>query len=97
MASFDLHLHTNWSYDAFSTVADYFRFAAAKSTTAIAITDHHLMDAYDEVLECAARFPEVPFFAGSEVSVNTPYGTMDIVCLNLPVKLTGELNCVFDI
>ena len=96
MSSFDLHLHTNWSYDAFSAVSDYFRFASAKSLRAIAFTDHHLMDAYDEVLECAVRFPEVPFFAGSEVTVNTPFGPMDIVCLNLPVKPTEELNRTFD-
>ena len=31
MAIFDLHLHTCWSYDAFSRPADYFRFAAEKN------------------------------------------------------------------
>ena len=25
MAVFDFHLHTHWSYDAFSAVEDYFR------------------------------------------------------------------------
>ena len=97
MASFDLHLHSNWSYDAFAPVNDFFRFAAQKNLRAIAVTDHHLMDAADEILQAAAKFPETGFFSGSEVSVSTPFGLTDLVCLNLPVKPTGKLNELFNI
>ena len=97
MASFDLHLHTNWSYDAFAGVEDYFRLAQEKKTRAIAITDHHLMDGYDEVLECAAKYPEVGYLSGSEISVNCEFGPIDLVCLNLPRRPTGELAKLFDL
>ncbi len=97
MASFDLHLHTEWSYDASAPVRDYFRIAKEKKCRAIAITDHHLMDAYEEVLESAAEFPEVGYLSGSEISVNCEFGPIDLVCLNLPRRPTPETEELFDI
>ena len=96
MSSYDLHLHTNWSYDAFTSVRDYFQFAQTKQTRAIAITDHHLMDGYDDVLAAAAEFPEVGYFSGSEISVYCEFGPIDLVCLNLPRRPTGELAELFE-
>ena len=96
MATYDLHLHTNWSYDAFSDVEDYFKLARKKSTRAIAITDHHLMDGYDQVLECAAKYPDVGYISGSEISVSCEFGAIDLVCLNLPRRLTPELETLFE-
>ncbi|MBR2641559.1 MAG: PHP domain-containing protein [Lentisphaeria bacterium] len=97
MASFDLHLHTHWSYDAFSAVEDYFRLAREKKTRAIAITDHHLMDGYNDVLSCAEKYPDVGYFSGAEITVNSPFGAVDLVCLNLPRRPEGELAGVFEI
>ncbi len=96
MSSFDLHLHTLWSYDAHTEVRDYFRFARKKHTRAIAITDHHLMDGYEDVSNAAAEFPEVGYFSGSEISVNCEFGPIDLVCLNLPRRPTPELEALFD-
>ena len=79
MANFDLHLHTHWSYDAFSAAEDYFRLAREKKTRAIAITDHHLMDGYGDVLACAEKYPEVGYIAGSEITVNCEFGAIEIV------------------
>ena len=91
MVSYDLHLHTEWSYDAFTRVSDYFKMARDKGTRAIAITDHHLMDAYGEVLEAAAEFPEIGYLSGGELTVHCDAGTYDLVCLNLPPRPTPEL------
>lgn len=97
MGSYDLHLHTEWSYDAASKVEDYFRFAEEKKCRAIAVTDHHLMDAYDEVLESAELHPEVAYFSGSEISVNCEFGPIDLVCLNLPRRPTPQTEELFNI
>ena len=95
MAVFDFHLHTCWSYDAFSSVEDYFRLAQEKKMRAIAITDHHLMDGYDEVLQCAEKYPEIGYVRGAELTVHCPIGSYDLVCLNLPLKTPPELAEVF--
>lgn len=97
MALFDLHLHTCWSYDAFSRPADYFRFAMEKKVRAIAVTDHHLMDGYSEVLKAAAAYPETGWIAGAELTVHCPLGNFDLVCLNLPLRPGPELAAVFEL
>ena len=95
MAVFDFHLHTHWSYDAFSSVEDYFRLAQEKKMRAIAITDHHLMDGYDDVLQCAEKYPEVGYVRGAELTVHCPLGSFDLVCLNLPAGPSPEMDAVF--
>ena len=94
LATYDLHLHTEWSYDALAKVEDYFQLARERRLRAIAITDHHLMDAYGagDVAAAAAKYPDVRFFAGGELTVHCPLGTYDLVCLNLPLQPEcGEL------
>ena len=91
-ATYDLHLHTEWSYDALAKVEDYFKLARERKTRAIAITDHHLMDGYGDVQKCHEKYPDVHFFAGGELTVHCPLGTFDLVCLNLPMQFTPELE-----
>jgi len=97
MASYDLHLHTEWSYDAKSKVEDYFRMARDKRLRALAITDHHLMDGYGDVLACAEKYPEVGYFSGGELTVHCDLGNFDLVCLNLPRRPTPETERLWDI
>ena len=97
MGNYDLHLHTEWSYDAQNSIEEYFRVADERKIRAIAITDHHLMDGYGEVLETAAKYPEVGYFAGGELTVHCELGAFDLVCLNLPRRPTPELAELFDI
>ena len=97
MATYDLHLHTEWSYDATAHVEDYFRIAQKKGTRALAITDHHLMDGYGDVLAAAAKYPEVGYLSGGELTVHCDLGAFDLVCLNLPRRPTPELNELWNI
>ena len=97
MSCYDLHLHTEWSYDATAHVEDYFRMARAKSLRALAITDHHLMDGYGDVLAAAAKYPEVGYLSGGELTVHCDLGEFDLVCLNLPRRPTPELNKLWNI
>ncbi|MBQ6473717.1 MAG: PHP domain-containing protein [Victivallales bacterium] len=93
--SFDFHLHSQWSYDALMPVEEYFRLARAKRLRAFALTDHHTMDGYGDVMECARKYPDVHFVAGAELTVHCPLGTYDLVCLNMPCREDGELVKLF--
>lgn len=94
-AIFDFHLHTCWSYDATCAVERYFADAAKFGVTHIAITDHHQMDAFPEVAAAAKKYPQVNCIPGAELTVHSPLGTFDMVCLGLPVVPTPELQQVF--
>lgn len=95
-ADYDLHLHSQWSYDATAAISDYFRLGRKRRVRALALTDHHLMDGYEELAGVAAEYPEVGYVAGAELTVHTPTGSIDMVCLGLPKQPTPELAGVFD-
>lgn len=95
-ASYDLHLHSCWSYDAGVSVENYFKMAQHDGLEAFAITDHHHFDSADELFETAKKYPDVKFFTGAEFSASTPFGDMDFVCLGLPRKPTAGLQGLYD-
>lgn len=90
LATYDLHLHTYYSYDACAEPAYYFRMAAQNGLRAIAITDHHNFDVLPELRETARQYPDVGFFTAAEITCSTPWGDMDFVCLGLPWEPDGE-------
>lgn len=94
-AVFDLHLHTHWSYDATASVEQHFRQAAELGLRGIAITEHQTMDSFHEVLQMAAKYPQVRYTPAAEMTVSSPLGTFDLVCLNLPPEPPPELEAVF--
>ena len=57
MASYDLHLHTEWSYDACAPVEYYFSRARELRLRCIAVTEHHHMDSLDEIRQACRRYP----------------------------------------
>ncbi len=94
-ASFDFHLHTHWSYDATASVKQHFRAARELKLRAIAITEHHTMDSWEDIQEAARQYPEVRHLAAAELTVSCSIGSVDMVCLNLPVPTPPELEEVF--
>jgi predicted metal-dependent phosphoesterase TrpH len=62
----------------------------------IAITDHHVLDSLNEVLEAAAAYPEVRAVPSAELTVTTTIGSVDLLCYGFrpPVssRLQGVLN-----
>jgi len=95
-ASYDLHLHTCWSYDAMATVEELFEAAAAHGVRRIAITDHHVIDGLDEAVAAAARYPDVTLVRGAELTVTTSVGAMDMVCLGFTPDAIEALAPVWD-
>jgi predicted metal-dependent phosphoesterase TrpH len=95
-ATFDFHLHTYWSYDAIAPVEKYFQLARERGVKYIAITEHHQMDSISEVQEAARKYPDITCIPGAELTVHSPLGTFDMVCLGLPTVPTPELQRVFD-
>ena len=96
MGDIDLHVHTTAS-DGTCAPGEAVRRAAALGLRALAITDHHLMDGYGDVLEAAAEFPEVGYLSGGELTVHCDAGTYDLVCLNLPRRSPPELDALWSL
>jgi len=95
-ATYDLHLHTHWSYDACAPVEYYFRRARELKLRRIAITEHFTMDSLPDILEVAQSCPEVKFIRGTELTVRTPMGySVDLVCLGMPIPIPPEVEQVF--
>ena len=95
-AQYDLHLHSYWSYDATAKVEDHFKRARELGVRYIAIADHHVMDAFAQVLECAKRYPEVTAILSSEITVTTSVGGIDLLCYGFPRELTPPLQELVD-
>ena len=95
-ASYDLHLHTYWSYDACASVEYYFRRAQELNLRAIAITEHFTMDSMPEIISVSKKYPNIRYIAGAEMTVSTSFGNCDMVCLGLPESSTPEMDGIFE-
>ena len=62
-ATYDLHLHTYWSYDALANPEAHFVRARALGMRCIAITEHHLIDSQDEVKEIGVMVSRMSIWA----------------------------------
>ncbi len=94
--SYDLHLHTYWSYDACACPATYFRAAAARGLRCIAVTEHHVLDFQPELERLKREFPDVRCLRAGEFTVNTSLGSVDLVCLGFPPETPADIQAVLD-
>lgn len=94
-ASYDLHLHTYWSYDATAEPELYFRQARKLGVKCLAITEHHNIDSVPELESLAGQYPELRMIRSAELTVTTSIGSVDLLCYNLPREPTGLLTQVF--
>lgn len=90
-AAYDLHLHTYWSYDALAAPASYFERARELGVRCLAVTEHHNIDSFGELVPLAAAFPDVRWIPAAELSVQTSFGPVDLLCYGLPVRPAGAL------
>ncbi len=96
-APFDLHLHSCWSYDARAEVEAHFIRARESGVAVIALTEHHHLDSLGEVLEVAARYPDIRAIPAAELSVTTSIGPVDLLCYGLPVAPSERLRRLTDL
>ena len=97
LATYDLHLHCCWSYDATAEVEAYFKRAREAGVRCIAVTDHHVLDALSEVLDVAARYPDVRTTPAAELTVTVSIGSVDLVCYGIPQEFPPSLRHVLGI
>lgn len=90
-ASYDLHLHTYWSYDATATPEMYFERAQKLGMRCLAITEHHNIDSVKEVAAVSQHYPDIRVIVAAELTVKTSMGTVDLLCYNLPAAPTGKI------
>jgi predicted metal-dependent phosphoesterase TrpH len=93
-SSYDLHLHTYWSYDATANPESHFRCARELGVKCITITDHHVLDGLEEVLEIAEGYPEVTTIPSAELTVTTSIGAVDLVCFGFPREIPESMKPV---
>ena len=95
-ASYDLHMHTCWSYDAMATADELFEAATAEGVRRIAITDHHVIDGMAEAIATAESYPDVSLIPGAELTVTTSIGGVDMVCLGFTAEAIEALAPVWE-
>lgn len=93
---YDLHLHTWWSYDATTDPESYFRRGRELGLRCLAITDHHVTDSHAEVAAVAARYPQIRWVPGAELTVTCCRGAVDLLCYGLLEAATPALQQVLD-
>ena len=96
LAKYDFHLHTYWSYDATVSPERYFVEARRRGLRYLAITDHHVIDAAQEVDAVAKAYPEITVIRAAELSVTTSIGAVDLLCYGLPRDIPDVLQRVFE-
>ena len=96
-AVYDLHLHTYWSYDATAHPENYFSRARELGVRCITITEHHVMDSLEEVLEIAQDYPDVRTVPSAELTVDTSIGAVDLVCYGFPYPFPPELQDLLNV
>ena len=95
-SSYDLHLHTSWSYDAMTSVDVIFRRARELGVRCLAITEHHVLDSLPLVKRVAAGYPEIRVIPAAELSVDTSIGAVDLLCYGFPGAIPTAVQDVLD-
>ena len=95
-STYDLHLHTCWSYDASADLENYFRQAVAQGVECIAITEHHVLDSQPEVAAVSPRYPQIRVIAAAELTVHTSIGAVDLLCYGFPKDAAEQVQPVLD-
>jgi len=88
VCSYDLHLHSCWSFDAHAEPESYFRRATELGVSCIALTEHHAIDSLAEVLEISPRYPGVTAIPAAELTVTTSIGAVDLLCYGFRAPLS---------
>ncbi len=92
MSSYDLHVHTHWSYDARADIAEVFAAAGRVGLRTLAITEHHVIDSVPEAIALAAQYPDLRYLPSAELTVHTSIGAVDLVCLGFPPDAAESLQ-----
>lgn len=95
-SSYDLHLHTCWSYDATSEPEIYFQQNGRRDLKCLAITEHNNLDSLPELEDAAKQYPDIRLIVAAELSVTTSIGPVDLLCYNLPSCPSGALGDVLE-
>lgn len=93
-ATYDLHIHSHWSYDATLSVAEIFKEAATYNLKTIAITEHHQLDSLTEIRTISKQYPEINWIPSAEFTVTTSIGSVDLLCYGFPDKLDSDMKKV---
>ncbi len=92
ISSYDLHLHTCWSFDATAEPESYFKRAAELGVTCIAITEHHGLDSLPEITAISNTYPGIRAIPSAELTVTTSIGPVDLLCYGFCTPFSEDMN-----
>lgn len=95
-STYDLHLHTCWSYDATAEAEIYFRRGRELGVSCLAITDHYSLDSWGNIQKLQSIYPEIKVIVAAELTVKTSIGSVDLLCYHLPPRPEGKLAAVME-
>ena len=92
--SYDLHLHTEWSWDANATLKTYVETAEARKMRCLAITDHNNWDVAEEIAPLAEASSSLRVIQGTELYIRSEAldQTIHFLCYGIPSQLSGPLK-----
>lgn len=96
-SSYDLHLHSFWSYDATADPSAIFAAAQQLGMRGLALTEHHAIDSLGEAEALARQYPDLTFIPGAELTVHTAIGPVDMVCLGFSAAAIAALAEVWQV
>ncbi len=66
---YDLHLHSEWSWDGQLEIEEYLQYAKKTRIRCIAIADHDTWDCRQEIIKISPRYPDVLCLPAAELYV----------------------------
>lgn len=89
---FDLHIHSNRSYDSLSSIEAIIKYAKKRQLNGIAITDHNTI--HHDIFDLSI-LDDVWIFPGTEV--NTEIGDILALFVSAPLKSTTSISLIDEI
>jgi hypothetical protein len=79
----DLHMHSYWSFDGFSSPQQLLDRASTLQLSLVAITEHDNVDSWEKIRVLRHRYPTIQVVPGIEISAKWTHGVTGVLGIGL--------------